>query len=277
MNKQQILESKIAQLCGEQYVPIDSAGEALIEQNPELKQEIAFLEAIWHPNTVSLQQPSADLDLGFYKMLASAQSAQARYPSIPTAESSAVSTKVDLLFSRIKRWFTPQHIAQFASLVVVFMLGFYLNSSESDRASSLQLDALNEQVSSLNTMMAISLLQQPNASERLAGVAFTQKANLHHQELSNLMLQTLRNDSATPVKLAIINALSANAIDSFELALLEIIQAENNVLVQIELSRLLYSQGSPSTIQALLELGKQEQLHPDLRQWINDIKATAST
>lgn len=272
MNKQQVLASKIAQLSGDDYDPVDDAGLKLIEQDPELQQEIKFLETLWHQDVLPMQIPSTELDLGFYKMLAIAQSGQSKHVAPPKS----VDTTTNLLVRKLKSWFTLRTVPQFAALVIVFMLGFYLNKEVNQGRSSQQLSALNDQVSSLNTMMAISLLQQPSASERLAGVAFTKKANMQHQELSQLVIQTLRNDNATPVKLAMINALSNSAIGEFESELLNIVRAEKNVLVQIELSRLLFTQGSHSTIQELLKLGTSVALHPDMNQWIKDIKATAS-
>ena len=113
-------------------------------------------------------------------------------------------------------------------------------------------------------MMAITMLQQSSASERLAGVAYSQNANLQHEQLATLLLDILKNDSAAPVKLAVINTLSRSSIAHLEDQLIAVTQNQSNVLVQIELIRLLISRGSNETVNQLFSELADTALHPDV-------------
>lgn len=251
MNNDEIIHHKIATLSGHDTDQLTVSQKQQINDNPALQKELAFIETLWQPEAVSLDEPTEQLDAKFYKMLASAQAS----PSRPSQRRSWGQWVQKVL------WGAPAF--QVCALVVVFLIGFNLNTRSSDES---KLALLNEQVSSLNTMMAITMLQQTSASEQLAGVAYSQEADLKHERLSSLLLQTLSNENSAPVKLAIINTLSRAPISHIEKPLIEIATNQSSVLVQIELIRLLIAKGSNQSIETLMHQLSQETLHPDVNQ-----------
>lgn len=268
MDKQHIIATRIAQLNGESGKVLDQASQAQLANDPELQQELAFIEAFWQPQALKMEQPSVRMDQAFYSMLSKAQASQTVQP-----QTSANTGKLSAFMAAISRLVFPHHSAtatgwRFASLALVFLLGYNLNHTTEQAAPSAQLSHLNQQVSSLSTLMAVSLLQQTSASERLSGVAYSQQANLSDPQLSALLISSLKNDPSVPVRLAIINSLSQSNIGALESQLITLAIQETHVLVQIELCRLLLNQASVPSRKQLLEQLSGAELHPDLQRFI---------
>ena len=73
-------------------------------------------------------------------------------------------------------------------IVLVFILGFNLNQAPINEKSDIAFNNLQQEVSSLSTVLAISMLQKSSASERLSGVAFSRQT-----DLSNPLLVIILN------------------------------------------------------------------------------------
>ena len=173
------------------------------------------------------------------------------------------------LLEKLKAWFMPTPIAQFAALVLVFILGFNLNQAPINEKSDIAFNNLQQEVSSLSTVLAISMLQKSSASERLSGVAFSRQTDLSNPLLVKQLITLLARDKSTSVRLAIINSLSdLKSFGSAEQQLFSLAIQEENLLVQIELCRLLLNYGSSNIQNLLTEPTNQQKLKPEVREFI---------
>jgi len=273
MNHKEVLDWKINSLANHaddnNDIQIIPEMETYIEQHPELAQELSFIEQFWQNKTFKLEQPSSQLDANFYQMLSTAQAVQ--HTTIDTTEKKSTSTQETQMsfFDRIQHWFSPSPLLQFASLGFVFVVGFNLSSPKTSTDQELAFHGLKEEVSSLSTMLAVSMLQKSSASERLTGVAYSKQSDLTDPALLQQLIDLLEHDKSTAVRLAIINTLTTSTLPtSSEQRLLALTEVEPNVMVQIELYRLLLSNGNNHTRTLLKNKINQQQVKPEVRDFL---------
>ena len=94
-----------------------------------------------------------------------------------------------------------------ATLVAGLWLGARLERSGAETR------ALRDEVGALREMVALSMLRQPAAGERLEGVRYGQAATVEHggRDLVGALFEVLRDDRNTNVRLAAVDALLALA------------------------------------------------------------------
>lgn len=238
MDNKTILAVKVAYLSGNSPNDIDETMKKQIQQDKQLAQEIAFVESFWSSEDEAAQEmPSKALDARFYQMLSVAQAAQSK----GQAEISHV--KKTTWLDKLGQWLLPKPIMQLAMMAGVFSLGYYINAPVSD-PEELAMNSLKQEVQSLSSLVALSMIDNSSASKRLTGISYSKQSGANDQILNNALLKMINADKSTAVRLAAIDALSSRGFDAnMELALLEGL-AEQNLMVQIELVSLLISQGS---------------------------------
>ncbi|WP_077284449.1 hypothetical protein [Cognaticolwellia aestuarii] len=284
MNHQTIIDWKLSNINKNVTAELVLTDEMqqYIEFHPELVKELAFIDAFWQQDNQEL--PSSELDQRFYNMLSQAQNAQ---QNIDTNQAAKQSKQVHI-FTVIKNWLSTSTIkpfAQFATLGLVFLLGFNANDSRDEIGQQGQnlaanlaakngIDNLQQEVSSLSAMLALSMLDKSSAAERLSGVAYSQQTDLTDPLLMKTLMSTLEHDRSTAVKLAIINTLNnLPDISEQEHQLLAFTIKENNTLVKIELCRLLFNIGSSVTKNELLKALNESELNPDMAEFLQRINA----
>lgn len=263
MTDQEIIDWKIASLANNDSTELSQEMQNYLVQNSQLQEELSFIESFWTEDVKPAAKPSAQLDASFYQMLSRAQSSQQQSDIHAALHKPSIA-----LLDRVKSWLMPTPIAQFATLVIVFALGANLNqspNSENNQAYS----SLQQEVSSLTTMLAMSMLQKDSASERLSGVAYSQQTDLSNPLLVAQLIELLARDKSTSVRLAIISSLGKlTSFGSSEQQLLTLATQEENLLVQIELCRLLLNYGSTNIKSLLTEQSNLQQLKPEVREFI---------
>jgi hypothetical protein len=118
------------------------------------------------------------------------------------------------LNSWVTKWWPQQPALQFgmamALLVVGVMAGRYASPAAAPPPSSeqtTQIVQLRDELHDMRQMVAISLMQQQSASERLKGVSSTNQIDRPDTEVLNTLLDTLMHDANINVRLAAIDAL----------------------------------------------------------------------
>lgn len=281
MIKDDIIDWKISQLIqinseadGKEFgqkMPIQMT--EFLSKHPELVDELNFIEKFWLNNEEEMIAPSAQMDANFYQMLSRAQVALSPELSKervsaekPAAQLKKPSEDDSTFLTKFIAWFSPQPLVQFAVLGVVFMLGFTLNQPLEQNTAENNLTSLQQEVSSLSTMLAISLLDKSSASERLSGVSYSRTSNLNNPILIEKLITLIKNDDSVSVRLAAINSLNDLAsLEPYSETLLQLTTNESSVLVQIALCRLLLNNGSIDIKTRLKELLKSETLNSDVR------------
>ncbi len=269
MKNQTIIDWKIASLANNGNSELSEEMAKYLQSNRQLQEELLFIEHFWTNDVKPLIMPSDKLDVNFYQMLSRAQSAEQQTMQ-PTDNGSSYSTEQPLsLMDKVKSWFMPSPIAQFATLAFVFVLGFNLNQKPNNNKNSNEYSALQQDISSLTTVLAMSMLQKDSASERLSGVAYSRQTDLSNPLLVEQLIALLARDKSTSVRLAIIKSLSElKYFGSSEQQLLTMATQEESLLVQIELCRLLLNYGSVDIKRSLAEQANQQQLKPEVREFI---------
>ena len=269
MKPTDIIDWKIASLIHDSELMMTDEMTSYIDQHPELLEELNFIELFWQNKNQDNVQPSAQLDANFYQMLSRAQAAQT-----PVKKSDNNST----FFSFIQQLFVPKTLVQFASLALVFILGFNLNQPNIGDKQQVGLISLQQEVSSLNTMLALSMLDQSSASQRLSGVAYSKHSDLSEPLLVDKLMRLIATDRSTSVRLAAINRfVNVQNINAYTEQLLTLAITEDNALVQIALCRLLLNQGLPELHSRLKTLVEENKLPPEVNEIIQANSAISFT
>ena len=257
MNHETVIDWQLNQLeqGTSEAMPDDMV--AYVNQNPDLADELKTLALFLQPQT-PLPEPSTALKDGFYQSLNTAMQ-----PA--SLDAARESKKADKHSSW--QW------AQAAAVIGVFVLGFaagkFPNITNDDA-----LTALQQEVASLNTVMAINMLQHKSASQRLVGANYTKQANIADPHLAETLLTAFANEQKTAVKLAIIDALQeTERLSHIETSLLDLALNENQPIVQMALCRLLLNAASVSTQNSLLEQLNSQQVHPDVKEFLQLVSA----
>ena len=179
MNHQTIIDWKLSSISNGVTAELILTDEMqqYIEANQELVKELAFIDAFWQQDSQEL--PSSELDKRFYKMLLQAQTAQQNIETNQVVKQPQQSS----IFTGVKNWLSASSIkpfAQFATLGLVFFLGFNANQNNNNvslqgknLAANTGIENLQQEVSSLSAMLALSMLDKSSAAERLTGVAYS--------------------------------------------------------------------------------------------------------
>ncbi|PKG84976.1 hypothetical protein CXF85_05025 [Colwellia sp. 75C3] len=274
MTNQEIIDWKIASLADNNSSELSAEMQSHLEKNSQLQEELLFIEQFWTNDVKPLVMPSDRVDANFYQMLSRAQSTQQHSSQQETAlplnnyHSSSKEQTISLM-EKIKSWFMPTPLAQFATLTLVFVLGFNLNQAPNNEKNNAAYSGLQEDISSLTTVLAMSMLKKDSASERLSGVAYSRQTDLSNPLLVEQLIELLARDKSTSVRLAIINSLAElKSFGSFEQQLLTMTTKEENLLVQIELCRLLLNYGSVEIKTLLTAQENMHYLQPEVREFI---------
>ena len=212
-----------------------NAGEAAVSEIAEiesfLEQGILSIDDLQPLSGLQAQvqlleapPPSPSLDGKFYEML-SAEKRKQREP----------------VWKQFFSWpeFAPRFSLATMMLLVGIAAGYFLNTSETGPRDQ-QIEVLSQQVSDLQEMMMLSLLEKGSATERLKAVGLTQEMDEASKKVTSALIQTLNGDENVNVRLAALEALKPYATDSsVREALIRSIGRQESPLVQISLAELM--------------------------------------
>jgi len=271
MTFEQVIDWKLATLTEGADSHMTAEMAEYVNQHPELQQELEFIEAFYADSAVSNKTPSASMDAGFYQMLSKAQAA---VPSQMQQLNDAEQTNNTSWVEALQSWlWSPRPVAQFAALALVFAVGFNANQGPQNGGAP-ELASLQQQVSSLNTMLALNLMDKSSASERLSGVAYSRESDLSDPLLQQKLTDLIQNDSSTSVRLAVLNRLSQlSDLSPYTEILLALTADNNNALIQFAAVRILLNSADKDIQQKLQTLAADERLNPDIRQLISNRNA----
>jgi hypothetical protein len=153
-----------------------------------------------------------------------------------------------------------------AFLLVGFLLGLALKSGNGANNDIAQ---LRKEVGQLRTLVAVSLLQQESASERLKGVSWSSRLYEANPDIRNALFNTMKYDHNVNVRLAALEALShdiGNATVRQEI--IRALPDEKSPLMQLALADILVQINDSEARQALEQALGRSDLHPDVRKRI---------
>ncbi len=134
-------------------------------------------------------------------------------------------------------------------------------------SSSSDLAQLREEVHGMKRMVALSLMQQQSASERLAGVSWSQRVRQPDEKVLNALVQALNYDPSVDVRLAAMDALyQFSDQSSVRRALLEALPGQSSPMVQIALIDLMVQLGERQSAGTLRQLADDKNVNEAVRQ-----------
>ena len=157
---------------------------------------------------------------------------------------------------------------QFAGAAALLLLGIgvgrFLPSSPQQPNPDIAL--LREELRDTQQMVALSLLQQQSASERLKGVNTSSQLEQPSTEVVTALIETLRHDPNVNVRLASVDALRRfSGRDAVRQSVVEALPEQDSPLVQIAMVDFILEAAGPETRKVLQQLAEDMMLNQAVR------------
>ena len=139
-------------------------------------------------------------------------------------------------------------------------------AARSDEAHT-EIAALREEIASTKQMVALSLLQQQSATERLRGVDYSQRMPAMEPDVVSALIAAVNNDSNVNVRLAAIDALSKVSADpGVRTSLAQSLNGQQSPLVQAALIDYVVDAHDRKAVSALKQFAEKPDLNPLVRE-----------
>ncbi len=146
--------------------------------------------------------------------------------------------------------------------------GFFIGRN-SDRtvSSNNQLREMHEELINMRQLVALSMLKQQSASQRLEGVSWSTRMPEPDPKVLDALLHTLRYDNSVDVRLASLDALSRYGNrPEVRRGLIEALPGQQSPLVQVALIDLLVDLHDPSAVQQFKRFQQDPKVDPTVRK-----------
>jgi len=156
----------------------------------------------------------------------------------------------------------------------VFLVCGFLIGRQSDRGANnqvqKQLEALQGELAATRETVALSMLQQQSASQRLEGVSWSARLQQPDPKVMDALLHTLRFDNSVDVRLASLDALSRYAgRPDVRRELVDSLQARQSPLVQVALIDLLVDLHDRSAVPQFKKFQQDPKIDPTVRKRVD--------
>jgi anti-sigma factor RsiW len=269
MNCEQIAELLPDYLQGS--VTIDQAGQ--VEQHCQLCNNCAQDVAMWNKFAlVPRLQPSPESRARFEAMLHAYRTiSDERAGSVETARKSG---KLKVAWSFFDWFRSPLGAAAWsvALLVIGVLIGARVGigtkvANVASPSQSEELTAVHSELTNMRQLVALSMLQQQSASERLQGVSWSGREAHLDPQVQSALLHTLRYDTSVDVRLAALDALSRHGSQpQVRQGVVDALQEQQSPLVQVALIDQLAEWRDPGAAQRLRNFQQTPNLNPAVRQ-----------
>jgi anti-sigma factor RsiW len=152
----------------------------------------------------------------------------------------------------------------------LLLIGLYAGTHVGNRIAPEHTDeiaSLHAEVASMRQLVALSMMQQQSASERLQGVSWSMREAQLDPQVQIALLRTLRSDGSVDVRLAALDALSRHAAQPVvRNNVLDALQEQQSPLVQVALIDQLTEWRDPDAAQRLQKFGQTPNLNPAVKQ-----------
>jgi anti-sigma factor RsiW len=214
------------------------------------------------------EQPSPALESRFKAMLESYQEGRWEKTSLAAEKSKA---PVPMLWG-LGNW--RQLPAAGIVWACLFLVCGFLIGRQSDRGSGTevqkQLAALQDELAATRQTVALSMLQQQSASQRLEGVSWSTRLPEPDPKVMAALFHTLRFDNSVDVRLAALDALGRYAgRPEIRSELLDVLQNQQSPLVQIALIDLLVDLHDKSAMPQFRKFQQDPKLDPTVKKRVD--------
>ena len=152
----------------------------------------------------------------------------------------------------------------------LLLIGLYAGTHISSRTKtdpSDEIASLHAEVTSMRQLVALSMLQQQSASERLQGVSWSNREDHLDPQVQSALMRTLRSDGSVDVRLAALDALSRHSAQPLvRKNVLDALQEQQSPLVQVAMIDQLTEWRDPGAAQRLRMFEQTPNLNPAVKQ-----------
>jgi anti-sigma factor RsiW len=152
----------------------------------------------------------------------------------------------------------------------LLLIGLYAGTHLGNRVApehSDEIASLHAEVTSMRQLVALSMLQQQSASERLQGVSWSTREDHLDPQVQAALMRTLRSDGSVDVRLAALDALSRHATQPLvRKNVLDALQEQQSPLVQVAMIDQLTEWRDPGAAKSLRLLEQTPNLNPAVKQ-----------
>ncbi len=231
-----------------------------LEGCPACQAEASELGKLWtRLDLIPVENPGPQVRTRFYEMLDAYRSGveEGAAPSKPAARSFFATL-------RMPTWQLAglASAAAFALLAVGFFAGRSQQQQQQGKPSeNAQIAQLRGEVQSMRQMVALSLLQQESAAERIRGVKYAYKVDKTDNEVVSALLDTVKTDPSVNVRLAAVDAFkNFSSNTAARRKLLESVRVQDSPLVQIAIIELLVDLNDQTAVKTLDTFSKDAAL-----------------
>jgi len=214
------------------------------------------------------EQPSPALESRFKAMLESYQEGRWEKTNLASEKSK---TPVPMLWG-LGNW--RQLPAAGIVWAVLFLACGYFIGKHADRSSDAtaqaQLNEMRQELGATRQMVALSMLQQQSASQRLEGVSWTTRLPEPDPKVLGALMHTVRFDNNVDVRLAALDALGRYA-DRPEVRrdLVDVLQTTQSPMVQVALIDLLVDLHDKSAVPQFRKFQQDPNVNPTVKKRVD--------
>ncbi|HEY7404128.1 MAG TPA: zf-HC2 domain-containing protein [Candidatus Angelobacter sp.] len=215
------------------------------------------------------EQPSPALQTRFKAMLESYQEGRWEKSSLAAEKQK---TPTPMLWG-LGNW-RRMPVAGVAWACVFLICGFFIGRNSGVTKPSPDSDAritqMQSELAATRQLVALSMLQQQSASQRLEGVSWSTRLQQPDPKVLDALFHTLRFDNSVDVRLASLDALSRYAgRPEVRSELVNALQAKQSPLVQIALIDLLVDMHDQNAMPQLKRFQQDPKIDPNVRKHVD--------
>lgn len=153
-----------------------------------------------------------------------------------------------------------------AAAAVFAVGGFFAGQTISTGQGQPEISELREEIRNMRGMVAIGLMQQQSAVERLRGVNFSERIENPDEGVVAALIQTLRTDSSVDVRLAACDALRRySGRPRVRQSMIEALGVQDSPLVQLALIDAMVEVREGRALEAMSRLAASEDVNPAVK------------
>jgi hypothetical protein len=218
------------------------------------RDEVSRIGTLWQNlDLLPMEEPSGNVRERFYEMLGAYHEGQRQ------GQASAGPKKTH------HRWQLEWQLAAAAALVALGVgIGYGVHGGGQPPG---EVSQLREEMASMRQLVALSLMQQQSASERLRGVSWAYQAEPSDREVLGALVSAVNHDTNVNVRLAAVDALRRFAASpETRRAVVDALPSQTTPLVQVALIDLLVDFKDRDAAGALKKLAANGDVNDGVRQ-----------
>ena len=234
-----------------QYV---KEGHILMEEVEALMQMQAKIETAERP------MPSEHLKTSFYAMLNEAQKS-----------ASNASEHQEGFLELLNKLFFGSPVGKMAFAIVILVVGIFAGRGLGKGQYEKQMTSLTGQVTDMQEMIMVSMLENKSVSDRLQGIQMSNKLVSTNKTVTDALFVTLGNDESTNVRMAALNTLSQYADDpAIREGLINSILKQESPLMQVALAELMVQLQEKKSVEQFKELLGRENTPEEIKTTLQE-------